>query len=107
MDGTPKSVYEKIIKTIVNKYWSLFDQDQSGGLNFAEFRHMQYAIAKTSTNLIMSWYDSDKDGALNSTELDDYAEWNFEANGDDMVKCMIEAWKESDRKFLSLSRIEV
>ena len=107
--GIQKNVYEPFLKNLVSKYWNRFDSDESEDLNFDELRYMQYAIANTDANLMLNWFDYDENGALNVTEVDELwqyqLEYQFKEMGGEIEDCLVDAWDDSDCKFLSLSII--
>jgi hypothetical protein len=51
------------------KYWNILDWDQSGSLNFDEFKIGIGAFAATNARVVIDAYDNNADGILSGSEL--------------------------------------
>lgn len=51
------------------KYWNILDWDQSGSLDFSEFKMGIGAFAATNARVVIDAYDANADGILSGSEV--------------------------------------
>merc|ERR1712176_800890 len=61
--------YQNYIYKFGQKYWHLVDQDNSGSLNYDEYKYTMAGFAAIDARVILGAFDSDSNGILTGAEL--------------------------------------
>merc|ERR1712156_418396 len=77
--GMPQA-HQNFLYNFAGKYWSVIDQDGSGGLNYDEYRYTFGGFAATDAGVILAGFDADSNGKLDAT-----------------IQCLSNAWANADQ----------
>ena len=89
------------------KYWNVVDQDNSGSLNYDEYKYTMAGFAAIDARVILGAFDSDSNGILTGAELTSLKSfvtsaltenaWNPSADDINAVKA---AWANAQGQYL-------
>merc|ERR1711962_501881 len=94
--------YQQFIYKFAQKYWHLVDQDNSGSLNYDEYKYTIAGFAAIDASLILKAFDANANGILDGQELTTwreataqmFTEWNWQPS-EEFIAGAKQAWADS------------
>merc|ERR1712126_632019 len=85
--------YQNYVYKFASKYWHLVDQDNSGSLNFDEYKYTMAGFASVDAGLIIKGFDENANGILDGVELTHwreataqmFTEWNWHPSDNSLL----------------------